>query len=176
MITNHTNFRLVPHLFRMKQSFKLMLYLMILSSFCLTNSVFGQETDSLKTEKDKSIRSTWANKPPSGKSEKTQGGIIAALGASSVLTGIIYLNKKDPCDDISGPNVFCTSNVDEVRAVGAITVGVGIAAIIYGIIRYSDGAGKARVYDEWKRKNKFSFRPELKLDKTQVELSLAIGF
>ncbi len=65
MIANHTNFRLTPHLFQIKQSFKHMLYLMILSSFCLTNSVcFGQETDSLKTETDKSIRSAWANKPP----------------------------------------------------------------------------------------------------------------
>lgn len=176
MIANHTNLRLAPHLFRIKQSFTLMLYLMILSSFCLTNSVFGQETDSLETEKDTSIRSAWANKPPSGKSEKTQGAIIMALGASSVLTGIIYLNRKDPCDDVSGSNVFCTSNIDAVRAVGAITAGLGVGVIIYGIVRYSAGVRKARVYDEWKRKNKFSFRPALKFDKAQVELGLTIGF
>ena len=176
MITSHTNSRTAPHLFRMKQSFKLMLYLIISSSFCLTNSVFGQETDSLKTEKDKSIRSTWANKPPSGQSEKSQGGIIMALGASSVLTGILFLNTEDPCDDFSGSNVFCTSNVEAVRAVGAITVGAGVAVIIYGIVRFSDGAGKARAYNEWKRKNKFSFRPELRFDKDQVELGMTIGF
>ncbi len=132
----------------------------------LNNYSFAQETDSIKTKK--SLRSSWLNKPQSGKSEKTQGGFIMVAGASSVLTGIILLNEKDPCDDIQ--TGFCISNVDEVHTTGAITIGMGLGAIIYGIIRYSDGVRKAKAYEKWKSSNKLSFKPQIKFSNTHFEI------
>ena len=86
------------------------------------------------------------------------------------------MNKEDPCEDVRGEYVICTSNVEEVRTIGKISMGIGAAAIIFGIIRYSEGAKKARTYDEWKRNNNLLFRPQLKFDKDQIEIAMTIDF
>ena len=108
MLTNHTKSIRTPHQYKIKHNSKYMLWVMIFVSFCLTNSMLGQNVDSLKIDKKQTVRSAWLNKPPSGKPEKTQGAIIMGLGASSILTGLIYMNQEDPCDDVSGEYVICT--------------------------------------------------------------------
>lgn len=175
MRTSNLNSKLTGYL-QIKSCCKGVLFLTIVLSLCLHGFVHAQEADSVKTDKDKSIRSAWANRPPSGGSEKTQGGLLMLLGASSVLGGAILLNKEDPCDAFSSPNVICTSNIDEVRAQGAIALGVGAGAIIYGIVRYAEGAKKAKAYEEWKKKYNMSFRPEIRFGYDWVEFALVMAF
>ena len=141
---------------------------------CSTNSTIAQEIDSLNT--GKSNKNIWFNKPETGQSEKTQGGLLMALGGVSVIAGIIQLNREDPCDDLQGSFDFCTSNIDEVRAIGALSVGVGVVAIIYGITRYSAGAKKGRIYEEWKIKNNLGFYPELKIDQAYTGIGFRFDF
>jgi len=115
-----------------------------------TQAVWAQQKDSLQTEETK--RRKWLmSKPPSGSSEKTQGIIAMILGGSSAIVGVIDLNKKDPCDDFRGPNVFCTSNIDQVHTLGAVELGIGAGAFIFGVIRLSDGINKAKAYEKWKK-------------------------
>lgn len=143
-----------------------------LSTFA-PGALFAQQSDSTKAAQ--TAREAWFNQPPSGKTEKTQGAIIAALGASSVISGLIYLQQDDPCDDFSGSNVFCTSNADQVHVVGAVTLALGVGGIIYGLIRYQEGSKKARTYDAWKRKNKLSAYPFLRYDGRRLDLGVSIA-
>jgi len=120
---------------------------------------WSQEKDSLQTEGATGTK--WLlSKPPSGSSEKTQGVIAMVLGGISAVAGIVRMSEDDPCKDISGPGVICTSNIDEVRTIGAIQLGVGAGAFIFGVIRYSDGVQKAKAYEEWKKRGKESSSPK----------------
>lgn len=115
-----------------------------------TQTAWAQQKDSLQTE-ETAKRKWLLSKPSDGSSEKTQGLLAMALGGTSMIAGVIYLNKKDPCDDFRGPNVYCTSNIQEVHTLGAIELGVGAGAFIFGVIRLSDGINKAHNYEKWKK-------------------------
>ena len=92
--------------------------------------------------------------PPTGRSQKTQGVIFMAAGTLSALTGVINMNREDPCADFNNsPFVECLSNVEDVRTAGKIMVGVGGALFAFGLLRYGSGVRKARIYREWQRQN-----------------------
>jgi hypothetical protein len=140
---------------------------------CSTPFTWAQEQEA-KTDTT-APKVDWLSKPPSGSAEKTQGLVAMALGGISVIVGVIRLAEKDPCEDFGGPG-FCTSNIDDVHAVGAVSTAIGAGAIIFGIIRYNNGVQKAKVYEEWKRKNKVSLRPELRFERDRVHVSLRVEF
>jgi len=158
----------------MKPSNKLLWIIFLLVSFGTVSITTAQEQDSVKTEP--TTGPVWFKRPPSGGAEKTQGGVLMALGGVSAIVGIIRLNEKDPCDDISGPGVICTSNIDEIHAIGAASLAIGIGASIFGIVRYANGVQKAKVYEDWKRKNKVSIRPDVKFEREQVLFAVLIEF
>ncbi len=141
---------------------------------CSTPFTWAQEQEAAKTDTT-APTVDWLTKPPSGSAEKTQGLVAMALGGVSVIVGVIRLAEKDPCEDFGGPG-FCTSNIDEVHTVGAVSAAIGAGAIIFGIIRYNNGVQKAKVYEEWKRKNKVSIRPELRFERDRVTVGVQFGF
>ena len=125
--------------------------------FC-TQAAWSQQKDSLQTE-ESARRKLLLSKPPSGSSEKTVGAVAMVIGGLSSVLGVIRMNEKDPCEGFRGPNVICTSNVEQVRAIGAVQLGVGVGAFIFGIVRYGNGVQKAKAYEEWKKRSKESSSP-----------------
>jgi len=142
---------------------------------CSTPFTWAQEQEAAKTDTT-APTVDWLSKPPSGSAEKTQGLVAMALGGISVIIGIVRLSENDPCEDVGGPGVICTSNIDDVHAVGAVSTAIGAGAIIFGIIRYNNGVQKAKAYEEWKRKNKVSVRPELRFERDRVTVGIQFGF
>jgi opacity protein-like surface antigen len=90
--------------------------------------------------------------PSTGRSEKRQGAIFMALGGLTALAGAANMNADDPCDDVAdSPYVECVSNADAVRTTGVVGVGVGIATLGFGVVRYFQGHRKAQDYEAWRR-------------------------
>lgn len=143
--------------------------------------VLAQEPDSLRTKKtdslvsERPLSSVWVSRPPTGKSQKVQGGILMAAGGIVALAGVINLNRQDPCDDFGGPFVECLSNVEDVHTVGALQIGLGIGLTLFGLLRYNNGRKKAKTYEEWRRKNT-AIRPRLRHSRHGLEVGLVYGF
>ena len=102
----------------------------------------------------RSAPTAWVAPPPTGRAQKTQGILFMAAGTISALSGVINMNREDPCADFNdSPYVDCLSNVEDVRTVGKAMVGMGGALFAFGLLRYGYGVRKARIYRAWQRQN-----------------------
>ena len=126
----------------------------------LTLPVAGQGLDSLRViQSDSSTfdvpnaRSTWSSPPPTGQSEKLQGGLLILSGGIITTLGVLKLKEEDPCADFNSRSSLCLSNIEEVHAVGAVQLGLGVVSFLVGVARQSAGLRKARAYSKWKRQN-----------------------
>lgn len=148
----------------------------------LSHPVASQQLDSLRViQPDSSAfdvpntHSTWSSPPPSGQSEKLQGGLLILSGGVVTALGVLKLKEDDPCADFNSRSSFCLSNIEEVHAVGAVQVGLGVVTFLFGVARQSAGLRKARAYAKWKRNN-LSVSPVFQHKGHQTKVGIELSF
>ena len=113
-----------------------------------------QDGDVVRTDSVVSTTATqpnWISRPSTGKSEKIQGTLMLIAGGALSYVGLQRMNEEDPCEGFSRGT--CVSNIEEVKTIGAVQLGLGAVSGLIGLVRIGNGMRKAREYEEWKRSN-----------------------